>query len=232
MSANELTHHGILGQRWGVRRTPEQLGHKTGSKSASSGASKKETAEKKTGSANKKTSHMTDEELRQRIQRLNMEEQYANLAARAKERNTSTLRKLVGNALESFGKQSFDFAVKWAVDKVFSKKDPDDALRKEVEHLRLEDSREELLGKKASRGDSIKREVDRLSLEDRRAELLGKKHERDNPKPAFDINKWRDADVRTMDAETAQNVARYYANAKLIATGRDALKPKPDGGDT
>ena len=39
---------------------------------------------------------------------------------------------------------------------VFSKKDPDDALRKEVEHLRLEDSREELLGKKGNRGDQLR----------------------------------------------------------------------------
>ena len=29
MYKNELMHHGIKGQRWGVRRTPAQLGYKT-----------------------------------------------------------------------------------------------------------------------------------------------------------------------------------------------------------
>ena len=32
MENNELYHHGVKGMRWGVRRTPKQLGHTTPNK--------------------------------------------------------------------------------------------------------------------------------------------------------------------------------------------------------
>lgn len=44
----ELYHHGIKGMKWGVRRTPEQLGHRTSAaKRKKSSASKKAEREKK-----------------------------------------------------------------------------------------------------------------------------------------------------------------------------------------
>lgn len=190
----ELMHYGVLGMKWGVRRTPEQLGHKPKVSSTSSGANKQKNKAAK--SKSKGVADMTDEELRQRIQRLNMEEQYSNLAARAKERNTSTLRKLASNALESLGRKSFEYAVQYAVDKIFSKDDPDAELKKEV---------------------------DRLRLEDQKADYLDKKKKRTNPKSDVDVLKWKDADVNTMDADTIQAVARYYANAKLITDRRNEL---------
>lgn len=128
-----LEHHGILGQKWGVRRTPAQLGHVTGGKKSGSSDSKgsgsgakpatKETGTKTPGKASRKSSSMSDEELRQRISRLNMEEQYDNLVARQKQRNTGTIKKLLGEAAESLGRKSLGVAVDKFIDKISNKKD-------------------------------------------------------------------------------------------------------------
>lgn len=215
----ELQHHGIKGQRWGVRRTPAQLGHAPkGSKlKKAANTVKKKLTERKS----KSSESMSDEELRNRINRLNMEEQYSNLLARQKDRDTSKFRKMIGSAFESLAKKGFDYAVDWAFKKIFDKDDPDDALRKEVERLRNEDAREELLEKKRKRNsvdpdEDLRKEVDHLRLEDSKRELLDKQQ----PKPKFDIDQWKTKSVDEMDAETITKVASWYESAAKIRKGR------------
>ena len=59
MENNELYHYGVLGMHWGVRRTPEQLGHRTKSSgSARSAKARVRVNKKKAGS----TKPMTAEE--------------------------------------------------------------------------------------------------------------------------------------------------------------------------
>lgn len=119
-----LEHHGILGQKWGVRRTPAQLGHAPSkNKSSDSKPPVKENTKKTAGKSARKSSSMSDEELRQRISRLNMEEQYDNLVARQKQRNTGTIKKLLGEAAESLGRKALGVAVDKFIDKMSSKRD-------------------------------------------------------------------------------------------------------------
>ena len=121
-----LYHHGIKGQKWGVIRTPEQLGHaikRFASKGTRTGDS---TAPEKpkhaSNRSDKRTSEISDEELRQRIQRLNMEEQYENLVQRQKERHTGPVKKMLSTSLESAANKLTNKAMDAALEKLFDRK--------------------------------------------------------------------------------------------------------------
>lgn len=99
----ELYHHGVKGQKWGVRRTPAQLGHTTSKKrktdkedslksvntivkeTARIASTAKQASERKTAAkrdaAKKKMSldNMTDKELRDMVNRRILENQYRDL---------------------------------------------------------------------------------------------------------------------------------------------------------
>lgn len=119
MSDEYIEHHGIMGMKWGVRRTPEQLGHKkkiTKNKAAQSKPKPKAKSDSGT-SQSVSLKKMSDEELRRRINRLQMERQYKDLTKKelsagqkwvnsvlnesSKKIATAYLTKLATNALDS-----------------------------------------------------------------------------------------------------------------------------------
>lgn len=78
MQDNTLIHYGVLGMKWGVRRTPEQLARVRG-KTKSSKQTKTEPKKESTTPKRKSASELTDEELKKTVQRLQLEKQYNDL---------------------------------------------------------------------------------------------------------------------------------------------------------
>lgn len=81
----ELYHHGIKGQKWGVRRSPEQLGHRT-KKQTNRYSDMSDDAKAVSELRKKKPYQMSNAELRKLNERIQLEQQYSNL-------NPSTVNK-------------------------------------------------------------------------------------------------------------------------------------------
>lgn len=81
MSDYELYHYGIKGMKWGVRRTAAQLGHvvKKGAKKAKEAIDAKRSEKKAQKLRKKPLRELTDAELKDRIQRLQLEKNAADL---------------------------------------------------------------------------------------------------------------------------------------------------------
>lgn len=103
MDNAELMHYGVKGMKWGVRRTPVQLGHRRKPKKIAKRSQESPEGEKKKSAPKKNVHELSDEELRQAISRLEMEKRYKELERSANPQKNNDGKKFVENILRKSG---------------------------------------------------------------------------------------------------------------------------------
>lgn len=113
MAENELRHYGVKGMKWGVRRTPAQLGHiiRRSLKSnvlrkKKGGKGNKKAASSSAASQQKKISDLSDDEIRNRISRLELEKRYKDLTKAEEMKKYNRGKKFCVDVLETIGKNT------------------------------------------------------------------------------------------------------------------------------
>lgn len=133
MDNNELMHYGVPGMKWGVRRTPAQLGRKKTSSSKSLFEKKKpkpkpkaksESSKKETAPKPKSVKEMSDEELSTAISRLQLEQKYKELSPQKVSTGKAITKRILNNivvpAAEDVGRQMVKTALTRAGNKTLS----------------------------------------------------------------------------------------------------------------
>ena len=129
---NELYHHGVKGMKWGVRKTPVRLSSGATRKRKSNTLSlfKKKKTTHKVSSANsspaqtKSIKDMSDDELRKKIERVQLEQDYLQLDPKAVSRGKRITKRVMDDmivpAAVDIGKQAVKSIMANGVNKVLS----------------------------------------------------------------------------------------------------------------
>lgn len=134
---NELYHYGVKGMKWGVRRTPAQLGHDTGkidlqktkkkvdaantivneTRNINNNVSKKQ-AKKVQKQKMAEVKSMSDQELRERVNRLNMEQQYMRMSSEQMNAGRANINSVLNNVGTVVNVASSALAIAVAIQKL------------------------------------------------------------------------------------------------------------------
>lgn len=117
-----MKHHGIKGMKWGVRRTPEQLGHRPSARSSRQSVYESSKGPRKRQAYTKKGYQLTDKELDRRINRLAKEKRYQDLQKEVNSTQMSEGRRFIANAVTTVGAATVSSVATYAIAKAINSK--------------------------------------------------------------------------------------------------------------
>ena len=135
MDNDELMHYGVPGMKWGVIRTPAQLGRKKTSsskslfgkkksKSKAKAKTKSESSKEETAPKKKSVKEMSDDELNAAIRRMQLEQTYASLSPQKVSTGKAITKRILNNivvpAAEDVGRQMVKTALTRAGNKTLA----------------------------------------------------------------------------------------------------------------
>lgn len=115
MKSSELCHYGVLGMKWGRRRYQNKDGTLTaaGKKrySDSSSDTKADSSESSSKPKKKSLSEMSDDEIRDKIKRMELEKRYSDLSPKQVSKGKEMAKKILERSTENIGTQLATYAM-------------------------------------------------------------------------------------------------------------------------
>lgn len=207
----ELYHFGIKGMKWGVRRTPEQLGHRTASKKKSFTST--ELAKKlftKKSKVSSSTSSLSDADLQKRIDRLTLEKKAKDLETSLHPQKHSAVKELLGRAGKNLATKVLDKLVDKTANKLFEQKfDIDDYTSRDTKQMSPDDLKT-----------ATNWYQNAIAL--RKAQKSYK--DPDGSGGHFDIDAFVSRDTHKMTPDDLQKASKWFKNANELDKARETYE--------